>query len=70
MINNLYEMIGGSRLVVLSLSNDYSATGKCWFQNSDFGFYMIFTVVLYASYEIKSCLLLNDFVFSCCFMYF
>ena len=31
---------------------------------------MVYTVVLNASYEIKSCLLLNDFIFSCCFHVF
>ena len=31
---------------------------------------MIYTVVLNASYEIKSCLLLNDFMFPCCFCVF
>ena len=28
---------------------------------------MVYTIVLNASYEIKSYLLLNDFMFSCCF---
>ena len=28
---------------------------------------MVYTAVLNASYEIKSCLLLSDFIFSCCF---
>ena len=28
---------------------------------------MVYTVVLNASYEIKSCALLSDFMFSCCF---
>ena len=31
---------------------------------------MVYTVVLNALYEIKSCLLLNDFMFSCCFHVF
>ena len=31
---------------------------------------MVYTVVLNASYEVKSCLLLNDFMFSCCFYEF
>ena len=31
---------------------------------------MVYTVVLNASYEIKSCLLLNNFMFSCWFHVF
>ena len=50
-----------------SLSDGHFTINKCWFQDSDFGFYMVYTVVLNASYEIKSCLLLNDFMFSCYF---
>ena len=35
-----------------------------------FGFYMVYTVVLNASYEVRSCLLLNDFMLSCRFHVF
>ena len=52
------------------LSDSHFKIDKCWFQDSDFGFYMVCTVVLNASHETKSCLLLNDFLFSCCFHVF
>ena len=35
-----------------------------------FCFYMVYTVVLDVSYEIKICLSLNDFMFSCSFHVF
>ena len=44
-----------------------NSTLKKKYQDSGFDFYMVYTVVLNASYKIKSCLLLNDFMFSCCF---
>ena len=53
-----------------SLSDGHFTIDTCWLQNSDFGFYMVYTAVLNASYEIKSCLLLNDFMFLCCFHVF
>ena len=40
------------------------------FRTMIFVFYMFYTVVLNASYEIKICLLLNDFTFPCCFHVF
>ena len=52
-----------------SLSDGHFTIDKCWFWVSDFGFYMVYTVVLNASYEIES-YLLNDFMFSCCFHVF
>ena len=66
----LFFLSSKSTLKKSSLSDGHFTIDKCWFQDSDFGFYMVYTVVLNASYEIKSCLLLNDFTFSCCFHVF
>ena len=63
----LFFLSSKSTLKKSLLSNGHFAIDKCWFQDSDFGFYMVYTVVLNASYEIKSCLLLNDFMLSCFF---
>ena len=59
-----------STLKESSLSDGNFTIHKCWLQDNNFGFYMVYTAVLNASYEIKSCLLLNNFMFSCCFHVF
>ena len=38
-----------------------------WIRVAGVGSYMVYNVVLNASYEVRSCLLLNGFMFPCCF---
>ena len=48
------------------LSDGHFTIDKCWLQDNDFGFYIVCTAVLNASYEIKSFVFSNNFMFSCC----
>ena len=66
----LFFLSSKSALKKSTLSDGQFRIDKCWFQDSNFGFYMVYALVSNASYEIRSCLLLNDYMFSCCFHVF
>ena len=67
----LFFLSSKSTLKKRSLSDGRLTIDKRWFKHRDFGFYMVYTVVYNASYEIKSCLFLNDFMLlSCIFKQF
>ena len=66
----LFFLFLKSTLKKISFSDGHFTIDKYWLQDSNFGFYMLYAVILNASYEIKSCLSINDFMFSCYFHVF